>query len=151
MRTGALKATGLAAALAACATAPSVSLLRDPASAPLGPYSQAVAAGDFVFVSGIVAFDSVTGTFAAPEIGAQTTRAIANLESLLHANGLSLEDVVKTTVFLRNASDMTGMNAVYAERFSARPPARTTVPGADWGRPDILIEIEAIAVRRQRR
>ena len=46
---------------------------------------------------------------------------------------------------------MTGMNAVYAERFSARPPARTTVPGADWGRPDILIEIEAIAVRRQRR
>jgi 2-iminobutanoate/2-iminopropanoate deaminase len=144
-------ATCLAAALAACATAPSVALLHDPASTPLGPYSQAVAAGDFVFVSGIVAFDSTTGTFAAAEIGPQTTQAISNLESLLRANGLSLDDVVKTTVFLRNASDMPGMNAVYADRFSARPPARTTVPGADWGRPDILIEIEAIAVRRQRR
>jgi 2-iminobutanoate/2-iminopropanoate deaminase len=117
----------------------------------LGPYSQAVAAGDLVFVSGIIAFDSTAGTFAAPEIGAQTTLAIANLETLLRANGLSLDDVVKTTVFLRNASDMPGMNAVYAGRFSARPPARTTVPGADWGRPDVLIEIEAIAVRRQRR
>lgn len=144
-------ATCLAAALAACATAPSVALLRDPASAPLGPYSQAVAAGDFVFVSGVIAFDPATRTFAAPEIGAQTTLAIDNLESLLRANGLSLDDVVKTTVFLRNASDMTGMNAIYAERFSARPPARTTVPGADWGRPDILIEIEAIAVRRPAR
>lgn len=151
MRARALIATTLAAALAACATAPSVALLRDPASAPLGPYSQAVAAGDFVFVSGIIAFDSTTGSFAAPEIGPQTTLAIANLESLLHANGLSLDDVVKTTVFLRNASDMPGMNAVYADRFSTRPPARTTVPGADWGRPDILIEIEAIAVRPQRR
>lgn len=146
----ALIATCLATALAACATAPSVALLRDPASAPLGPYSQAVAAGDFVFVSGIIAFDSTTETFAAPEIGPQTTLAIANLDSLLRANGMSLDDVVKTTVFLRDASDMPGMNAVYADRFSARPPARTTVPGADWGRPDILIEIEAIAVRPQR-
>ena len=150
MRVGILLATCLSVALAACATTPSVQLLRDPASAPLGPYSQAVAAGDFVFVSGIIAFDSTTGTFAAPEIGAQTTLAIANMESLLRANDLSLDDVVKTTVFLRNAGDMPGMNAVYAERFSARPPARTTVPGADWGRPDILIEIEAIAVRPQR-
>lgn len=151
MRARALLAACLAVGLTACATPPSVALLRDPASAPLGPYSQAVAAGDFVFVSGIVAFDSATGTFATPEIGAQTTLAIANLESLLGANGLSLGDVVKTTVFLRNASDMAGMNAIYAERFSARPPARTTVPGADWGRPDILIEIEAIAVRPARR
>ena len=151
MRIRALVATCLAAAVAACATAPSVALLRDPASAPLGPYSQAVLAGDFVFASGVIAFDSATGTFAAPEIGPQTTLAIANLESLLRANGLSLDDVVKTTVFLRNASDMAGMNAVYAERFSARPPARTTVPGADWGRPDILIEIEAIAVRPAQR
>lgn len=141
---------GLTAALGACATAPSVALLRDPASAPLGPYSQAVAAGDFVFISGIIAFDATTGTFAAAEIGPQTTLAISNLESLLRANGLSLDDVVKTTVFLRNADDMGGMNAVYADRFRARPPARTTVPGADWGRSDILIEIEAIAVRRSR-
>lgn len=148
MRT--LIVTCLVAALASCAATPTVALLRDPASTPLGPYSQAVAAGDFVFVSGIVAFDPATRTFAAPEIEAQTKQAIANLESLLVANGMSLSDVVKTTVFLRNASDMAGMNTVYAGRFVARPPARTTVPGADWGRPDILIEIEAVAVRPRR-
>jgi 2-iminobutanoate/2-iminopropanoate deaminase len=106
-----------------------------------------VAAGDLVFVSGVIAFDSTTGAFAAPEIAPQTRLALANLESILRANGLSLDDVIKTTVFLRDASDMAGMNAVYAERFQTRPPARTTVPGADWGNPNILIEIEAIAVR----
>ena len=141
----------LAALLAACVNSPPVEILRDPSAAPLGPYSQAVAVGDLVFVSGLIAFDPATRTFAAPEIEPQTSLAISNLERLLTANGLTLDDVVKTTVFLRDATDIAGMNAAYAERFRTRPPARTTVPGADWGRPDILIEIEAIAVGPARR
>jgi 2-iminobutanoate/2-iminopropanoate deaminase len=124
--------------------------LSDPAAPALGPYSQAIAAGDFVFLSGVIAFDAGSASFAAPDISAQTHQAFDNLQSILQANGLSLADVVKVTVFLRDPADMAGMNAVYIERFGEHRPARTTVPGADWGRGDILIEIEAIALRRTR-
>ncbi len=140
----------LALLVCACASTPSASIsaLRDARSDALGPYSQAIEANGFVFVSGVIAFNSQTNEFAPAEIDAQTRQCLENLRSILESNGLSLADVVKTTVFLRNAADMAGMNAAYSLYFHTRPPARTTVPGADWGRPDILIEIEAIALRR---
>ena len=137
-------------ALAGCATlqpAPSVQHINSDEIAQLGPYSHAVAAGDFVFISGMIAHDRATG-FAAPEIGPQTHQAFANLASTLAAAGLTLDDVVKTTVYLKNPADFPAMNDVYTTYFSRNPPARTTVPGVDWGRDDILIEIEAIAIRR---
>lgn len=145
----ALFAALLALAAAACASPPQTPIaLSDPSRPALGPYAQAIEAGGFVFVSGIIAFDAEAGAFAPGEIGAQTRQTLDNLESLLAANRLTLADVVKVTVFLRSPADIAGMNAVYAERFAASPPARTLVPGADWGRDDILIEIDAIAVRR---
>ncbi len=142
----------LIALLSACAHMPATTRAPAALSAPqlptLGPYAQAVRAGQFVFVSGVVAYDPSTQAFAPPDIEAQTRQALANLKSVLDANGLATTDVVKTTVFLKNPADVPGMNATYAQFFQSNLPARTTVPGADWGRPDILIEIEAIAVHR---
>ncbi|WP_298742874.1 Rid family detoxifying hydrolase [uncultured Brevundimonas sp.] len=147
-----------AAALSACLlVAGCVASARLPAPPPraitgaslpaLGPYSQAVAAGDFVFISGVVAFDPAAGAFAAADIDSQMRQVFANLDAVLAAAGLTREDVVKTTVFLRDAGDMAAMNRLYGEYFTGFRPARTTVPGADWGRDDLRIEIEAVAVR----
>ncbi len=118
------------------------------ASPPLGPYSSAVRAGDFVFSSGIIAFDAEKGAFADANIEAQTEQAFDNLEAALTSAGVGFDDVVKLTVYLKNPSDVSGMNNVYEKRLGVHRPARTTVPGADWGRDDILIEIDAIAVCR---
>jgi 2-iminobutanoate/2-iminopropanoate deaminase len=135
-------------ALAGCATLhPAVRHINSDKIAQLGPYSHAVAAGEFVFISGMIAHDKDTG-FAAPEIAAQTHQAFTNLTAALEAAGLTLGDVVKTVVYLKNPADFPALNEVYATYFSESPPARTTVPGVDWGRDDILVEIEAIALRR---
>lgn len=136
----------LSLALAACATAPPI--LSNPTATPAGPYSQLAEAGGFVFVSGIIAIDPTTRQLSAPNIQDQSRQALANLDALLAAQGLSRNDIVKTTVFLRDPADMSAMNTAYAEFFGDHRPARTTVPGADWGTPNILIEIEAIAYRR---
>jgi len=115
--------------------------------AQLGPYTHVVEAGGLVFISGMIAHDKESG-FAAAEIAPQTHQVFANLKSALGAVGLTLDDVVKTTVYLKSPGDFSAMNEVYATYFTANPPARTSVPGVDWGRDDILIEIEAVAVRR---
>ncbi|MEZ5981003.1 MAG: RidA family protein [Parvularculaceae bacterium] len=112
---------------------------------PLGSYSSAVRVGDLVFISGVLAFDHDTKSFAAPEIGAQTRKAFDNLEAALTAAGTGLDDVVKISVYLRDAADIAAMNAIYEERVIGGRPARTLVSGADWGREEILIEIDAIA------
>lgn len=114
----------------------------------LGAYSHAVKAGDFVFVSGMIAHQKGKG-LALAEIDAQARTAYENLSSALAASGLALPDVVKVTVYLRSPADMAAADRIFAEYFPKRPPARTTVPGADWGREDILIEVDAIAYRRQ--
>ncbi len=114
--------------------------------AHLGPYTHSVAARGLIFASGTIAHDIDDG-FAAPEIEAQTRQAFANLEAALAEQGASLSDIVKMTVYLKTPADMRAMNAVYAEYFPDHPPARTTVPGADWGHPNILIELDAIAVQ----
>ena len=110
----------------------------------IGPYSQAVAAGSFVFVSGQLPIDPATGALLEGDIGAMTRQIFANLAAVLTAAGSSLERVVKVTVFLADLNDFQAMNAAYAEFFPAAPPARSTVQVARLPR-DARIEIEAIA------
>jgi 2-iminobutanoate/2-iminopropanoate deaminase len=117
--------------------------------AQLGPYSHAVAAGELVFISGMIAHNKESG-FAPAEIESQTRQVFSNLSSALDASGVTLSDVIKVTVYLKSPDDMKSMNDVYQEYFPNDLPARTTVPGANWGRDDILIEIDVIAVRQQK-
>ncbi len=143
-----LGASLLPVLLGACALAPAqIVHTNSDEIAQLGPYTHAVEAGGLVFISGMIAHDKETG-FADAEIAPQTHQVFANLASALRAVGLTLDDVVKTTVYLKNPGDFSAMNEVYAGYFPVDPPARTSVPGVAWGRDDILVEIEAVAVRR---
>ena len=109
------------------------------------PYSQAIAASGFVFASGQLGLDPSSGRIVEGGIGPQTEQALANVRSILEAAGSSLDRVVKTTVFLRDLDDFTGMNEVYARHLGRTPPARSTV---EVGRlpAGALVEIEAIAL-----
>jgi 2-iminobutanoate/2-iminopropanoate deaminase len=117
------------------------------APAAIGPYSQAVQAGDLVLCSGQLGLDPASGEFAASDIQGQTRRAMENLKAVLEAAGSALSHVVKTTVFLADMADFKAMNEVYGTFFSENPPARSTVAVRDLPRGG-LVEIEAIAVRR---
>jgi len=117
----------------------------DKGPTPIGPYSQAIVANGFVYVSGQTANDPATGKFAGGDAAAQTARIIDNLAAILSAAGASLTDVVKTTVFLHNIADFSAMNAVYAQRFGDAPPARSTIGGLDLPG-GASVEIEAVAV-----
>ncbi len=110
----------------------------------IGPYSQAIRAGDLVFASGQLGMSPASGQLAAPDVAAQTRQALTNLHEVLAAAGATLGQVVKTTVFLLDMNDFAAMNAVYAEFFGANPPARSTVQVARLPR-DGRVEIEAIA------
>lgn len=111
----------------------------------IGPYSQAIRANGFVFVSGQVSFDPVTNTLVLGDVGAQTERVLQNLSGILKAAGSSLERVVRATVFLKNMNDFTTMNEVYAKHFPSQPPARSTVEVARLPK-DVLVEIDVIAL-----
>ncbi len=111
----------------------------------LGPYSQGIRAGEFVFCAGQVGLDPASGKIVEGGVEAQTRRALQNLSGVLQAAGSSLDRVVKTTVFLANMDDFQKMNAVYAEFFPSTKPARSTVQVARLPR-DAAVEIEAIAV-----
>ena len=112
----------------------------------LGPYSQAIKAGNLLFVSGQIPLDPATGQLIPDKtIQAQTRRALQNLLAIVGAAGGSVENIVKTTVFLRDMGDFAAMNAVYGEVFSLRPPARSTIEAARLPR-DVSIEIDCIAV-----
>ena len=117
----------------------------DKAPAAVGPYSQAVRAGDFVFAAGQVAIDPAAGKLIGGDVAAQTRQALTNLSAVLAAAGSSLDRVVKTTVFLKDIGDFKAMNAVYAEFFPSDPPARSTIEVAALPL-GALVEIEAIAV-----
>jgi 2-iminobutanoate/2-iminopropanoate deaminase len=117
----------------------------DNAPAAIGPYSQAIKAGGFVFVSGQIPIDPQTGQFVPGGIAEQTERVLKNLAAVLEAAGSSLDRVVKTTVFLADMKEFTGMNEVYATFFSSPPPARATVAAAGLPR-DARVEIEAVAL-----
>ena len=114
------------------------------APAAIGPYSQAIVAGGFLFASGQVALDPATGQLVPGDVGAQTERALRNLQGVLEKAGCSLGDVVRTTVYLRDMADFAAMNAVYARFFPGAPPARSTVAVAGLPR-DARVEIDAIA------
>jgi 2-iminobutanoate/2-iminopropanoate deaminase len=112
--------------------------------APIGPYSPFVQAGPFLFLSGQTPVDPVTGKLIDGDVAAQTTRALQNLDAVLHRAGTTWAAVVKTTVFLRDMADFQAMNAAYAAHCGSRPPARSTVAVA--GLPlDARVEIEAVA------
>ncbi|MEI8167934.1 MAG: RidA family protein [Chloroflexales bacterium] len=117
------------------------------ANAPqaIGPYSQGISAGGFIFLSGQLAIDPATGTLLEGDVGAMTRRICANIEALLTAAGSSLAHVVKATVFLADMNDFQAMNSVYAEFFPADPPARSTVQVARLPR-DARVEIEVVAL-----
>jgi 2-iminobutanoate/2-iminopropanoate deaminase len=112
----------------------------------IGPYAQAVAAGDFVFCSGQIPLDPTTNQLVEGGIDIQTRRVLDNLAAVLQAGGSSLQQVVKTTIFLQDMDDFATVNTIYAEYFGSEPPARATVQVARLPR-DVRIEIEAIALR----
>jgi 2-iminobutanoate/2-iminopropanoate deaminase len=114
------------------------------APAAIGPYSQAIAADGWLFLSGQVALDPASGQLLAGDVGAQTERALLNLQGVLEKAGASLADVVRCTVYLRDMADFAAMNAVYARFFPAEPPSRSTVAVAGLPK-DARVEIDAIA------
>jgi len=115
-------------------------------SAPkaLGPYSQAIRAGQFLFVSGQVPIDPGTGELVGGTIADQTRRAFENIRAILQAGGASFQQVVRTTVYLADLGDFPAMNEVYAEFFTAPQPARSTIQAARLPR-DARIEVDVIA------
>ena len=117
----------------------------DKAPAAIGPYSVGVQSGDFIFTAGQIGLDSKSGEMVAGGIEAQTRQALINLQNILEAAGSSLDNVIKTTVFLKDMNDFAKMNAVYAEFFQQDPPARSAVQVAALPK-NADIEIEAVAV-----
>jgi 2-iminobutanoate/2-iminopropanoate deaminase len=111
----------------------------------IGPYSQAIRANGFVFVSGQVAIDPSTQRVISGDVGAQTDRVLKNLSAILKTAGSGLEKVVRSTVFLKNMGDFAAMNEIYGRYFSTAPPARSTVEVAQLPK-DVLVEIDVIAL-----
>ena len=115
------------------------------APAAIGPYSQAVAAGDFVYLSGQLGVDPATGLME-ESVTAQAERAIGNMKAILKEAGLDISRVVKTTVFLKDMADFAAVNAIYAAHFKKPYPARSCVQVAELPK-GALVEIEAVCVR----
>lgn len=111
----------------------------------IGPYSQAIKANGFVFVSGQVSLDPATQQLIEGEVAAQTERVLQNLSGILQAAGSSLDQVVKSGVFLKSMSDFAAMNEVYARFFTKAQPARSTVEVSRLPK-DVLVEIDVIAL-----
>lgn len=115
------------------------------APAAIGPYSQGIKAGNMVFVSGQLPIDVSKGAFAGEDIKAQTKQSLLNIQHILEAAGLKMENIVKTTVLLKDMNTFTDMNEVYAEFFGENPPARAAFEVARLPK-DAMVEIEAIAI-----
>ena len=122
-------------------------ITTDRAPGAIGPYSQAVRAGNLIFASGQIPIDPVTGDFVAGGIAEQTEQVLRNLTAVFEAAGAGMNQVVKTTVFLLSMDDFAAMNEVYGRFFGEEPPARATVQAARLPR-DARVEIEAIALIR---
>jgi len=120
-------------------------IATDQAPRAIGPYSQAVRAGNVIFASGQIPIDPATGEFVAGGVGEQTEQVMRNITAVLEAAGSGLNQIVKTTVFLADRTAFTAMNEVYARFFPETPPARATIQAARLPR-DAKVEIEAIAV-----
>ena len=122
-----------------------VRVQTESAPAAIGPYSQAIKVNGFVFASGQIPIDPGTGEFVTGGIREQTEQVLKNLSAVLEAAGSSLEQVVKTTVFLADMNEFSAMNEVYGKFFTGAPPARATVAAAGLPR-DARVEIEAVAL-----
>ena len=116
----------------------------DNAPAAIGPYSQAIQAGNTIYVSGQLPIDPATGAFAGNDIAAQTRQSLTNMKNILLAAGADMSNVVKTTVLLADIADFAAMNAVYAEFFTAPFPARAAFQAAALPK-NALVEIECVA------
>ena len=110
----------------------------------IGPYSQAVKAGGFLYVSGQLPLDPATGAFAGDDIASQTRQSLTNIKAIVDAAGMTLTDVVRVGVFLKDMNDFAAMNAVYGEFFTENCPARAAVEVARLPK-DALVEIECVA------
>ena len=117
----------------------------DRAPKAIGPYTQAILANGFAFLSGQIPLDPSTNTLIEGDIEAQTERVLQNIRAVLEASGSSLGQVVKTTVFLKDMGEFAKMNEVYGRHFSENPPARSTVEAARLPR-DVRVEIDCIAL-----
>src|SRR5687767_7589113 len=120
-------------------------ITTDKAPGAIGPYSQAIKTGGMVFCSGQIPIDPSTGEFVSSDVSEQTEQVLKNLTEVLKAAGTTLDNVVKTTVFLADMSDFAAMNEVYGKYFGGNKPARATVQAARLPR-DARVEIECIAV-----
>ena len=118
----------------------------DKAPAAIGPYSQAVEAGDMIFISGQLPLDPETMAFASGEIQEQTRQSLVNLKAILESAGYRMEQIIKTTVFIKDMNEFGEMNETYAEFFQEHKPARACVEVARLPK-DARVEIEAIAVK----
>jgi 2-iminobutanoate/2-iminopropanoate deaminase len=121
-------------------------VFTEKAPQPVGPYSQAVISGDFVFVSGQIAIEPKTSKVIGGRIEAQTVQVLENIKHILESIDLTLNDVVKTSVFLSNLNDFKSFNRVYSRYFPENPPARTTAQAGLMA--GFLVEIDAIAKKR---
>ena len=122
------------------------SISTDKAPAAIGPYSQGIKMGNFIFVSGQLPIDKATGLFPECDIVSQTEQSLKNLQAVLNEAGLDMADVVKTTVFLKDMDDFNGMNKDYETFFTPPYPARAAVEVARLPK-DAKVEIEAIAYK----
>jgi 2-iminobutanoate/2-iminopropanoate deaminase len=122
------------------------SIATDGAPKAIGPYSQAVAAGELIFCAGQVALDPASGDSVTGDVKAQTERVLDNLSAVLAAAGSDLQHVVKTTVYLTDFNDFAAMNETYAKRFGDHRPARATV-GVSALPKGLRVEIECVAIR----
>lgn len=122
-------------------------LISDKAAPPVGPYSQAVGIGDLIFTSGQIPFDK-EGNLVSENIEEQTEKVLENLKSILEDNGSSLDNAVKTMVFLNDMNNFARMNEIYSKYFVNSPPARSTVEVSRLPK-DVLVEIEVIAFKNK--
>lgn len=120
-------------------------ILTKDAPAPIGPYSQAIKVGHFLFCSGQIPLDPVTSVVVPGDVKAQTKQVMANIEAVLKAAGASFDHIAKTTIFLKSMGDFPMVNEVYGAYFKGTPPARSTVEVARLPK-DVSVEIEVLAV-----
>ena len=146
MRTTSILTSFIAVSLACGALASEIEVITGDHIPALGPYVPATVAGNVVYTSGQIAFDAQSGKIVGDDVQTQTRQALKNLSAVLEAAGSSLEHTLRVTVYLKNPEDFPAMNEVYGEIFSKHKPARTTVPGVQWGK-GVLVEIDAIALR----
>jgi 2-iminobutanoate/2-iminopropanoate deaminase len=143
---GGALATGCALALAGTALADKQVISTDAAPEAIGPYSQGIMHGDLLFLAGQIPIDPATNELQLGTIEEQTTLVLENLKAVLEAAGMTMENVLSTSVFLADLDDFPAMNAVYGTYFETDPPARATVEVSRLPR-DVLVEISAIAGR----